>query len=202
MIGLARVTSVPSLPLSLPLPLSSSLCLSFFLSIDAPRWRDMAAAAEEEKEGISSVGGFGLDKSADARSLLPTSPLSPPSSILELKAKRSNPFWDWKMEEQRGPFVSPSSPLPPQSASPSISRFESKNTRSRAPKPINCLRGEGKESRRFRRSRRDKRDREGGRTTQRPDGHPDIHDDSLSFSLSHISYRRITLRAAHPIRLR
>ena len=48
-----------------------------------------AAVAEEEKEGISSVGGFGLDKSADARSFAAHLSLLYPflSSMLEREAK-------------------------------------------------------------------------------------------------------------------
>ena len=162
MIGLAPVTSVLYSP---------SASRSFFQS--TPRggeiWRT-AAVREGEKEGISSVGGFGLDKSAEARSLVCCPPLLSPSFFDPCTRSEVTLFGigKWKSKEapsplRRLPPLSPSRPLP----LPSISRFESKNTR--APKPINCLRGaRGKGIEAF--SEISTQQGKGGRTTtQRPD---------------------------------
>ena len=96
---------------------------SFFQS--TPRrgeiWRWQRMRGRKRRHPIRSVGGFGLDK----RALL--------SAILvEREEGEATLFGIGKWRSKEAPSFS--SPLP------SISRFESKNTR-RAPKPINCLRG-------------------------------------------------------------
>ena len=134
-----------------PLPLfffPRSAIRSFFQS--TPRrgeiWRWQRMRGRKRRHPIRSVGGFGLDKRA-----LPSSPLL--SAILVEREEGEVTLFGigkWRSKEALS-FFSPSLP--------SISRFESKNTR-RAPKPINCLRGASqratkeKESRRFQRSRR------------------------------------------------